>query len=148
MKTPHPQTPKAGILVLSLAALLLTRCTVEQIMIGQFYTIRTPQAGGCPNLNWRFFVNPQHSLFGTLLDDRQQPIAGLSGVLDPDDSFRITATATSGDRTATITGRFTSEVSTLSIQGDAAGAACNGQTFQLRLSGYFARQGGGGGGGG
>jgi hypothetical protein len=148
MNTTYPQTRKAGWLVLAHTTLLLTGCNVEQIMIGQFYTIRTPQAGGCPALNWYFFVNAQHAFNGTLLDDRQQPIAGLSGVLNPDDSFRITATANSGGRTATITGRFTSQVSTLSIQGDAAGTACDGQTFQLRLSGYFARQGGGGGGGG
>jgi hypothetical protein len=47
-----------------------------------------------------------------------------------------------------VAGRFTSQVSTLSIHGDAAGSGCDGQTFDLRLSGYFARQGGGGGGGG
>lgn len=127
---------------------LLSGCTLEQILIGQWYTITTPQAGACPQLDWRFFVNPQHVIKGTLSRDSQQQIANLSGVLNADDSFRMTATDIASNRTADITGQFTSQVSTISIHGDAAGRGCDGQTFRMRLGGYFARQGGGGGGGG
>lgn len=140
-------TPTRKAVLLTLVAFLLTGCTLEQILIGQWYTIQTPPAGACPALYWHFFVNAQRIIAGGL-SDNQHPIAALSGPLNPDDSFRITATTPEGKRTATITGRFTSDISTISIHGDAAGTGCDGQTFQLRLSGYFARQGGGGGGGG
>jgi hypothetical protein len=94
-------------------------------------------------------VNPQRSISGYLTDSGQlQPVANLSGVLSADDSFRITATSVAGNRTANVTGQFTSQVSTISIHGDAAGSGCDGQTFNLRLGSYFSRQGGGGGGGG
>jgi hypothetical protein len=135
-------------IALALAALVLPGCTLEQILIGQIYSIDTPPAGACPSLEWRFVVNPQRSISGVLLRDRQQPIANLTGTLDPDDSFRMTATALTGNRTAEVTGRFTSQVSTISIHGDAAGKACDGQTFRMRLGGYFWFQGGGGGAGG
>lgn len=130
------------------AALGLSGCTLEQILIGQRYLIYTPPAGACPSLGWQFVVDPQRSIDGILSGDRQQPIAKLAGVLNADDSFRMTATSLAGGQTAEVTGRFTSLVSTISINGDAAGSGCDGQTFSLRLGGYFSRAGGGGGGGG
>ncbi|MEA2730773.1 MAG: hypothetical protein QOF70_5248 [Acetobacteraceae bacterium] len=133
-------------IALALAAFLLPGCTVEQILIGQWYSIDTPQAGACPSLEWRFFVNPQRSITGFLLRDGQQRIADLSGVLNADDSFRITASGAAG--VANVTGQFTSQVSTISIHGDVAGSACDGQTFKMRLGSYFSTRGGGGGGGG
>jgi hypothetical protein len=112
------------------------------------YTIDTPPVGACPLLEWRFFVNPQRSIIGSLSSgDSRQRIASLSGVLAADDSFQMTATGLAGGRTASVTGRFASQVSTISIHGDAAGSACDGQTYELRLGGYFTRAGGGGGGG-
>jgi hypothetical protein len=121
---------------------------VEQILIGQWYSVYTPSVGACPRLEWRFVVNPQRSIDGFLSGDGQQRIARLSGLLDTDDSFQITATDLAGNRTAKVTGQFTSQVSTISIHGPAAGTACDGKTFELRLGSYFAHQGGGGGGGG
>jgi hypothetical protein len=139
---------KAGARAIGLIAFLLTGCTLEQILIGQLYTITTPPAGACPRLDWHFVVNPQRSISGLLSGDGQRPVANLSGQLNPDDSFQMTATSVTGNRTAAVTGQFTSQVSTISIHGDAAGSACDGQTFHLRLGGYFAFQGGGRGGGG
>jgi hypothetical protein len=138
----------AGVTALALATFVLPGCTLEQILIGQWYSFDTPQAGACPRLGWRFVVNAQRSFSGFLTRDGQQHVASLSGVLNADDSFHITATAVAGNRTADVTGRFTSLVSTISIHGDAAGSGCDGQTFKLRLGGYFSTQGGGGGGGG
>jgi hypothetical protein len=136
-------------IALALAAGVLAGCTLEQILIGQLYTIDTPSVGACPLLEWRFFVNPQRSIIGSLSSGvRRQRIANLSGVLAADDSFQMTATDVAGGRTASVTGQFTSQVSTISIHGDAAGSACDGQTFELRLGSYFAHEGGGGGGGG
>ena len=121
---------------------------LEQLLIGQWYSVYTPAVGACPRLEWRFVVDPHRTINGFLAGDGQQRIANLSGLLNDDDSFQITATDLAGGRTARVTGRFTSQVSTMSIRGLAAGAACDGQTFKLRLGSYFARQGGGGGGGG
>lgn len=130
------------------AACALLGCTAEQILIGQVYNIYTPSTGACPRLEWQFVVNPQRSISGHLSVDGQQKLANLSGLLAADDSFQITATDLSGNQTASVTGQFTSLISTISIHGDAAGRACDGQTFTMRLGSYFSRQGGGGGGGG
>jgi hypothetical protein len=133
----------AGIVALGL---LLMGCTLEQVLIGQWYTIYTPAAGSCPGLYWRFVVNAQRSIGGFLSLDARQPVANLSGLLNADDSFQITASDLAGTRTASVTGQFTSQVSTISIHGDAAGNGCDGQTFHLRLGRYLSYQGGGGGG--
>jgi hypothetical protein len=138
----------ASRMALVLIAGLLSGCTLEQILIGERYIIYTPPAGACPGLAWQFVVNAQRSIEGILSRDGQQPIATLSGVLNADDSFQMKATDVTGGRTADVTGQFTSLVSTISIHGDAAGSGCDGQTFKLRLGGYFSRAGGGGGGGG
>jgi len=148
MRTRQPKVLTTGMIALALVTGGLPGCTLEQILIGQWYTISTPPAGACPGLAWRFVVNPQRSISGFLSGDGQQRIANLSGLLNADDSFQITATEVAGNRTANVTGQFTSRVSTISIHGLAAGSACDGQTFKLRLGGYFTRQGGGGGGGG
>jgi hypothetical protein len=148
MMTRQANGRATGTIALALAACLLPGCTIEQILIGQLYAVDTPRAGDCPRLEWRFVVNAQRSIGGFLSRDGQQRIANLSGMLNADDSFQITATDVAGNRTANVTGGFTSQLSTISIQGDAAGSACNGKTFDLRLGGYFSRQGGGGGGGG
>jgi len=143
------RTRQAGAWVmLALAASLLAGCKLEQILIGQWYTLYTPPAGACPALTWQFAVNPQRAVIGFLAGEQQQRIATLSGVLNPDDSFQITATSVTGPATAEVTGQFGAQISTISIHGDAAGAGCEGRTFSLRLGGYFARAGGGGGGGG
>jgi hypothetical protein len=136
-----------AVITVALAAGSLSGCTLEQILIGQWYTISTPPDGACPQLEWRFVVNPQRAINGFLSRDGQQRIATLSGVLNADDSFQITATEMGGQRTAAVTGQFTSQVSTISIQGTAAGSECDGKTFRQRLGRYFSFQGGGGGGG-
>ncbi len=148
MRTGQPGAPKAGLITLTLAGSLLAGCSLEQIMIGQWYTIYTPRAGSCPRMEWRFVVDPRRSIGGVLSADGQRNIAELSGVLRPDDSFQITATDNAGSRTTSVTGQFTAQVSTISIHGDAAGRACDGKTFKLRLGRYFSSAGGGGGGGG
>ncbi len=129
-------------------SVLMTACTLPQVMVGQLYRIETPPSGACPTLVWQFVVDAQHAIAGSLARAGQFPFADLSGELHPDESFVMTATAHDDRRTAEATGQFTAEVSTLTIRGDGAGAGCDGQTFRLRLGGYFARQGGGGGGGG
>ena len=148
VRTRRASVSRANVIALCLAAFLLPGCTEEQILIGQSYILYTPPAGACPRLEWRFVVNPQRSVSGFLSPDGQQRIANLSGLLNADDSFQITATSVAGNRTANVAGRFTSEVSTISIHGDAVGSACDGQTFAMRLGRYFAFQGGGRGGGG
>jgi hypothetical protein len=148
MRTGQNNTPSLRMATAALAACLLPGCMVEQIEIGQWYRIDTPPSGACPHLEWQFAVNPQRAVSGFISGNVQQRIATLSGQLNPDDSFQLTAADAAGNPTATVTGRFTSQVSTISIHGAGAGSGCDGQTFSLYLSGYFARQGGGSGGGG
>ena len=148
MTTRRPSPLIAGVILVVLVAGLLPGCMIEQLLIGQWYSVHTPPAGACPRLEWRFVVDSNRTINGFLASEGQQRIANLSGLLNNDDSFQITATDVAGGRTASVTGQFTSQVSTISIHGVAVGRACDGQTFKLRLGSYFARQGGGGGGGG
>ena len=134
--------------VLALLGAALAGCMLERILIGQWYTIITPTEDGCPSLAWRFVVNPQQLMSGSVSRDGQQPVANLSGVLNADDSFQMMATEVAGTHTATVTGQFASPVTTVSIQGSAVGSACDGKVFKLRVGRYFSAQGGGGGGGG
>jgi hypothetical protein len=134
------RTPSIGI-----AAVLLAGCTVSQILIGQVYNVETPQAGACPALDWHFAVDAQRHIQGFLSPVAQAPTADLSGTLNQDDSFQMTATDRTTQRTAIVNGTFAAQVSTIAIHGE---SACAGQTFRLRLGPYFSRSGGGGGGGG
>ncbi len=131
-----------------LLSALLAACNVPQIMVGQLYRIQTPPSDACKTLVWLFVVNPQHEIAGSLAGGNQVPFADLSGTLNQDETFVMTVTDHDTKGTATVTGQFTSQVSTISIRGDGAGPGCDGQTFSLRLGAYFARSGGGGGGGG
>jgi hypothetical protein len=147
MTATQPRRLAIGVIATLLAIASLAGCTFEQILIGQWYSIPTPPAGGCPALLWQFVVNPQRSIDGSLVGEGQRKIATLSGVLNPDDSFRMTAVGVTGTAATEVTGQFTSAVSTITIHGNAAGSECDGKTFTLYLGSYFARQGGGGGGG-
>jgi len=129
-------------------ALLPMACSAPQILIGQLYSIPTPPAGDCPALLWRFVVDAQRTIAGSVSRVGQPPFATLSGTLAADQSFRMTASNIAEKSSAIVSGAFSAQVTTLSIQGEAAGPGCNGKSFALRLGAYFARQGGGGGGGG
>jgi hypothetical protein len=145
MRTGRTSALTAGLIALTC---LLPGCTLEQILIGQWYNIQTPPADACPALDWQFVVDAQRNISGSLSRDAQQPFASLTGRLNPDDSFQMTATESAERRTASVTGQFTAQFSTIAIHGDGTGAACDGKVFRMRLGAYFARQGGGGGGGG
>lgn len=134
--------PRCLMIVVLLAGSLIAGCSLEQLQIGEWYTIYTPSAGSCPGLRWAFFVDAQRKINGSVSLDAVRQVADLTGVLDPDDSFRMIATDQERHRTAEVTGRFTSLVSTIAIQGDGLSAGCDGQTFSLRLGGYFAHAGG------
>jgi hypothetical protein len=123
---------------LMLAACALTGCTLRQITVGQIYVIDTPAQGACPRLAWTFAQDPQHTITGHIEPyNHDERIANLSGHLNPDETFRMTATHVGDQRTAEVTGQFTSGISTIAIHGDGITQACDGQTFKLRLGGYF-----------
>jgi len=126
----------------------LIGCTVQQIMPGVVYRIVTPEAAACPALTWVFVVDAQRNVDGTVARAGQTPFGAVSGTVGADDSVRMTLADGATHQTATVTGQFTSGISTITIRGDGAGTGCDGQSFNLRLGGYFSRQGGGGGGGG
>ncbi len=121
---------------ITLATVLLSGCTLQPVMTGQSYVIETPPDGACPRLEWRFVVNAQGTIDAAVTTASWQPVAALSGPFGADDSFRMTRS----DRgPGAVAGRFTSQVSTIAIQGDAAGQACAGKTFNLRLWPFYAR---------
>lgn len=124
---------------------MLAGCTLQQVMIGESYILETPPSRDCPPLEWRFVVNAQMVMQATVTTSTQQPVAHLAGPFGSDDSFRMTIQGS--DRELAI-GQFTSQISTIEIQGNWAGSACAGKVYRLRLGSFFARHGGGYSGGG
>src|SRR4051812_12088192 len=74
---------------LAVATFPLTGCVLEQILIGQVYTIQAPPAGACPRLQWQFAGGPDRSIQGSLSSDGQQQDANPSGLLAADDGDGI-----------------------------------------------------------
>jgi hypothetical protein len=147
MKTKPAVRRAATGIGLATTLFLLSACNLEQVEIGNWNTLLTPRTGACPVLQWQFVVNPQRSIGGYLSPFQGNRIATLSGTLNPDDTFRMTATPLDGNRTATIiTGRFNQQLTTMTIAGDVAGPACDGQTLKLRNVYYYGPYNGGGGG--
>jgi hypothetical protein len=128
----------AGVAVLTVTA----ACSLEQVLLGQWYSIHTVAQGTCPALDWHFVVDAHRSIGGYLDRDQFRQIATLTGTLNPDDSFEMTAHETAGGRTERVTGAFAPQVVTISLDGT---WICEKQTFRMRpIRGV----GGGGGGGG
>jgi hypothetical protein len=128
------------------AAALVSACSLSPILIGQIYRIDTPRDGTCQPFELQFVVNAQRAIQGTLGAYGQPPSADLSGTMGQDGSFRMTATGVVGHGGGTLSGRFTSGVSTISIVGPVAGPGCDGHTLHLYLGRYLRFFGGGGGG--
>ncbi len=126
--------------------MLIGGCQIEQVQLGQVFIIYTEAAGACPMLQWQFVVDAQRAISGMLLTNGK-PLAKITGILNPDDTFRMDLAAPGRGGTATVDGAITSQGATFAIAGDAAGAGCNGQTFNLHGSQLFqgSRSGGGGG---
>lgn len=126
----------AGLLI------MLPSCHLEQVQIGQFYTIRTAAIGACPMLDWTFVVDAQRHIAGHVSDSNAAVIARLSGTLDADDSYNMVATNLRDGHTADVNGRFTPGLVTLSVK--AAGDPCDGQSFRIRFVRGPGLNGGGG----
>jgi hypothetical protein len=124
------------------AALATTAaCSLEQVLLGQWYSLHTFAQGTCPALDWHFVVDAHRSIGGYLDRDQFTQIATLSGTLNADDSFEMIARNASG-RTERITGAFTPQIIMISLDG---AWICEKQTFRIRP---VRNVGGGGGGGG
>src|SRR6185437_12433852 len=126
----HQSGPRLLAAVCGLLAMLLSGCHLEQVQIGQIFNLSTRASGACPTLQWEFFVDAQRAIHGTL-QSNFKPLATITGVLNPDDTFRMDLAAQTGGETATVNGAITSAGATFAIAGNAAGAGCNGQTFTL-----------------
>lgn len=126
--------------------LMLGGCQLEQVQLGESFIVYTQPTGACPGLQWQFVVDAHRAIAGTLLQSGA-PIARLSGTLAADDTFRMSATPPSGSPTI-ISGAITSQRTTFTIDGDVAGAGCNGQTLVLRGGQVFQGNSYNGGGGG
>lgn len=133
---------KAVELAACLVALAATAsCALEQVPIGEWNLIHTVAQGSCPALDWHFLVDGERNVQGYVAVDQFRRIATLSGVLNPDDSFQMWATDASGSRREGVTGRFTSQIVTLSLDGT---WICGKQTFRIRPVHQFGLEGGGG----
>ena len=130
---------QAGVMA---ALALLPSCQLEQVQIGQYYTIRTAAAGTCPVLDWTFVVDAQRHIAGHVSDRSAAAVARLSGVLNADDSYHMVATSPRDGHTADVDGRFTPGLVTLSVKG--AGDPCDGQNFRIRFVRGPGLNGGGG----
>jgi hypothetical protein len=128
----------------TLALGLVASCTLEQVLLGQWYTLQTIPQGTCPALEWHFVVDAHRSIGGYLDRDQFKQIGLLSGTLNPDDSFQMWVTQIGGGRKESVTGRFTSQYVTLSLDGT---WICEKQTLRVWLPRGLGGGGGGGGGG-
>jgi hypothetical protein len=124
----------------AVALAVTASCTLEQVLLGQWYTIHTFAQGTCPALDWHFVVDAHRSMGGYLDRDEYKQIATLSGTLNADDTFEMTATQPETGRQEHITGAFTAQFVTISLDG---AWICEKQTFRIRP----VRGAGGGGGG-
>lgn len=115
--------------------------SLEQVPIGEQNLIHTVAQGDCPALDWYFPVDARRNIDGYVARDQFRQIATLSGVLNPDDSYQMWATEKGGNRRESVTGRFTAEVVTLSLDGT---WICGKQTFRIRPVRHLGLQGGGG----
>ena len=132
---------------LACCTFILAACQAEQVELGEWNTFYTPHQAACPVLQWQFLANAQRSIGGFLLTaNGGARLANLSGTLNQDDTFQMTATAIVGNQTSTVTGRFSGTLTTVTIHGDIAGSACNGQTFKLRFMDFYGPRAFGGGG--
>jgi hypothetical protein len=129
-----------GILALGLVA----SCQLEQVLLGQWYTLHTIAQGTCPALDWHFVVDAHRSIGGYLDRDQFKQIGILSGTLNPDDSFQMWVTENGTGRRESVTGRFTAQYVTLALDGT---WICEKQTFRIWLPRGLGGGGGGGGGG-
>jgi hypothetical protein len=141
MRKPTPAVALTTI-VLATTALCPPARALEQVQLGQWYTMHTVPMGTCPALDWHFVVDAYRSIAGFWGRDVAQRSAILSGTLNADDSFQMTATEVEGNRKARISGQFALRVVTISIDG--AGTACDRQTFRVKV---IRGPGNGGGGG-
>ena len=136
---------RAAVLTAGTVALgLIASCTLEQVLLGQWYNVPTVPQGSCPALNWHFVVDAHRSIAGYLDRDQFKQIGTLSGTLNPDDSYQMWATENGTGRKESVTGRFTSQYATLSLDGT---WICEKQTFRVWLPRGLGGGGGGGGGG-
>jgi hypothetical protein len=126
----HLSRPRLSAAGCGLLVLLVGGCHLEQVQIGQIFNLSTQATGACPKLQWQFFVDAQRAIHGTL-ESNFNPVAKITGVLNPDDTFRMDLTAATSNETATVSGTITSQGVTFAIAGNAAGAGCNGQAFTI-----------------
>ncbi len=130
--------------IVASAAGLVGACQLEQVMLGQWYTVRSAPQGTCPALDWHFVVDAQRSIGGYLDRDQFTKIGTLSGTLNPDDSFQMSVTQTDTGRKESVTGQFTAQYMTLALDGT---WICGKQAFRIWLPRGLGGGGGGGGGG-
>jgi hypothetical protein len=120
----------ASLIALASAASFKPAHAVEQVMLGEGYMFHSPPTGTCPGLDWHVVVDGDRSVEGMVGWDRMKHTASLTGVLNADDSFHMSAKENGGSITAKIDGKVT--VSTLTITIDGTGTGCDKKTITMK----------------
>lgn len=96
-------------MVLAAAAALVAGATSHQALAqavqGNVYVFHSQPTGGCPTLDWHVVVGPNHSLSGMIAWDDMKAMARVTGTVDSDNKFTMTAQEVGGQaRSATVSG--------------------------------------------
>lgn len=107
---------------------------------GSVYSFSTRKSGTCPNLEWHVVVRDGSSLGGVISWDNERRVARVSGRLNPDRSFQMTATEVNGRGKATITGQVLADGR---MSARISGAGCESRLIEVPLRPAFSSFGSG-----
>jgi hypothetical protein len=94
---------------------------IEQVTLGQWFSLHTNPSGTCPGLDWRVAIDADRQIAGYVAWDKMKHSAKLSGVLNGDDTFSIAGDEVGGNKHAVITGKVNPQNISLTINGTGTG---------------------------
>lgn len=102
-------------------------CAVEQVTLGEMFTVLADPSGACPALDILLVARADRSMEGTVYWDDRRQSSPITGVLHQDDTFDLTTPDVGGTQAARITGRVTEGGVFMTIHG--SGGGCDGRSF-------------------
>jgi hypothetical protein len=128
---------------LAIATSITPAPAVEQVELGQLYFFHSPPVGTCPGLDWHTVVDKDREITGWISWEGNKHLATVTGKLNPDDTFQVTAKeVVGGNHMATVTGKVASGTLTFTING--SGTGCDGKTWKIQRSTQGSASGGAG----
>ena len=107
--------------------------TMQQLITpgeGSVYTFSSARSGTCPNLEWHVVVRGGNALGGVISWDNERRVARVSGKLNPDRTFQMTATEVNGRGKASITGQVLADGR---FSAKITGAGCESRLIEVPL---------------